>query len=157
MREDGTPYYVGKFSRLDRPYDHRHNVRVPKDPYRILIQEHPSEADAFAAEIFLIAYYGRKDISTGILRANPASVVRDVFSGVAEIEQVFLSNDGDRGIATLIVIGEKNYDVLQHIFDLESNIIKALPGTPINFDVVIRDGRPLGEIVNPRGRLLFQR
>jgi hypothetical protein len=89
--------------------------------------------------------------------ANPASVVRDVFVDVAEVEQVFLSNDGDRGIAALIVIGEKNYDVLQHIFDLESNIIKALPGTPINFDVVIRDGRPLGEIVNPRGRLLFQR
>jgi len=89
--------------------------------------------------------------------ANPASVVRDVFVDVAEIEQVFLSDDGDRGLEAMIVIGEKNYDLLQHIFDLENNILKALPGIPINFDVVIRDGHPLGEVVNPRGRLLFQR
>ena len=89
--------------------------------------------------------------------ANPASVVRDVFVDVAEIEQVFLSNDGDRGLAALIVVGEKNYEVLHRIFDLENTIIKALPGTPINFDVVIRDGRSLGDVVNPRGRLLFQR
>ena len=89
--------------------------------------------------------------------SNPASIVRDVFADVAEIEQVFLSNDGDRGLAALIVVAEKNYDVLHHIFDLEHSVIKALAGTPINFDVVIRDGRPLGEVVNPRGRLLFQR
>lgn len=43
------------------------------------------------------------------------------------------------------------------IFEVENKIINALTGTPINFDVVIRDGRPLGEIVSPRGRLLFQR
>jgi len=83
--------------------------------------------------------------------------VRDVFVDVAEIEQVFLSDDGDRGFAALIVLASKDYEVLHRIFDLESNVIKALPGTPINFDVVIRDGRPLGEVVNPRGRLLFQR
>ena len=39
----------------------------PKDLSRILIQEHESEQDAFAAEIFLIAYYGRKDRGTGCL------------------------------------------------------------------------------------------
>jgi predicted XRE-type DNA-binding protein len=33
-----------------------------------LIQEFPSEADALAAEMFLIAYYGRKDLGTGCLR-----------------------------------------------------------------------------------------
>jgi hypothetical protein len=88
---------------------------------------------------------------------NPASVVRDVFVDAPAIEQVFLSNDGDRGLAALIVINEKDYDVLRRIFDLETEIINALPGTPINFDVVIRDGRPLGDVVNPRGRLLFQR
>ena len=63
LREDGTPYYVGKGSG-------KRAIRKgsPKDLNCILIQEFPSEADAFAAERFLIAYYGRKDLGTGILR-----------------------------------------------------------------------------------------
>jgi hypothetical protein len=89
--------------------------------------------------------------------ADPASVVRTAFLDVAEIEQVYLSNDGDRGLVALIVVDVKDYPVLRRIFDLEKNIINSLPGTPINFDVVIRDGRPLGDVVSPRGRLLFQR
>jgi len=61
LREDGTPYYVGKGSgnrafRKECP---------PKD--RILIQEFPSEEDSFEAEKFLISYYGRKDLGIGIL------------------------------------------------------------------------------------------
>lgn len=90
------------------------------------------------------------------IAANPASVVRDFFYNVAEIEQLFLSNDGDRGFVALIVIEKKDYSVLNRIFEIESEIIKALPGTPINFDVVIRED-PLGNVVSPRGRVLFQR
>jgi len=63
LREDGTPYYVGK----------GHGKRAirkgsPQYLSRILIQEHESEQDAFTAEKFLIAYYGRKDLGTGCLR-----------------------------------------------------------------------------------------
>jgi hypothetical protein len=61
LRYDGTPYYVGKGTR-NRAF---RKGGPPRD--RILIQEYPSEEDAFAAEIFLIAYYGRKDIGTGCL------------------------------------------------------------------------------------------
>jgi len=89
--------------------------------------------------------------------ANPASIIHDVFSDVAEIEQVFLSENGESGISALVVIGDKNYDALRHIFDLETTIIKALSGVKVNFDVVIRDGRSLGDVVSPRGRLLYQR
>ena len=68
LRVDGTPYYVGKGSYQDRAYSaHRLNVGEPPPPDRIIIQEFPSEADALAAEVFLIAYYGRKDLGTGIL------------------------------------------------------------------------------------------
>ena len=66
LREDGTPYYAGKGSD-DRAFsEHRFAGRAPSRE-RILVQPHPSEKDAFAAEIFLIDYYGRKDIGTGIL------------------------------------------------------------------------------------------
>ena len=34
----------------------------------MLVQEYPSEHDAFAAEMFLIGYYGRKSLGTGTLR-----------------------------------------------------------------------------------------
>jgi hypothetical protein len=62
LREDGTPYYIGK-GKGNRAF---RKGSPPRD--RILIQEFPSEEDAFAAEVFLIAYYGRKDLNTGILR-----------------------------------------------------------------------------------------
>ncbi len=62
LRYDGTPYYVGKgkdvraFRRGCPPLD------------RVIIQEHPSEEDAFVVEKFLISYYGRIDLNTGCLR-----------------------------------------------------------------------------------------
>lgn len=44
-----------------------HRVYRPPDD-RILLQEYPSESAANEAEIFLILYYGRKDLGTGCLR-----------------------------------------------------------------------------------------
>ena len=61
LREDGTPYYVGK-GRGQRAWRKGSPHRD-----RVLVQEFPSEEDAFAAEIFLISYYGRKDLLDGCL------------------------------------------------------------------------------------------
>jgi hypothetical protein len=62
LREDGTPYYVGKGSG-------QRAWRIGCPPHdRILVQFYPDETSAFAAEIFLIAFYGRKDLGTGCLR-----------------------------------------------------------------------------------------
>lgn len=61
LREDGTPYYIGKGCSLRA---HRKGSPIAE---RVLIQEHASETDAFAAEVFFIAYYGRKDKGTGCL------------------------------------------------------------------------------------------
>ncbi len=62
LRENGTPYYVGKGIGR-RAYRKGCPLRD-----RILIQEHPSEQDAIVSEIFMIAYYGRLDLATGCLR-----------------------------------------------------------------------------------------
>ena len=68
LREDGTPYYVGKGSGT-RAYDwHRRGMRPPKNHSRILILERASEVEAFATEIELIRNWGRKDLGTGCLR-----------------------------------------------------------------------------------------
>ena len=68
LREDGTPYYVGKGSKVRAFVKHDHRCPVPSDRSRILIQYFVSEADAFTAEVFLIEFYGRKDLGTGCLR-----------------------------------------------------------------------------------------
>jgi hypothetical protein len=66
LRENGTPYYVGKGVR-SRVY---RKGGPPKD--RIILEPHTSEEEAFAAEKFLIAYYGRIDLGTGCLRNRTA-------------------------------------------------------------------------------------
>ena len=68
LREDGTPYYAGKGSGRRGLDSDGHLVNRPKDKTNILIQYFPTEADAFFAEKYLIAYYGRIDNGTGILR-----------------------------------------------------------------------------------------
>ncbi len=68
LREDGTPYYVGKGTGSRGFYSSAHFVNCPPDEARIVIQEWDSEQEAFDAERLLIACYGRKDLGTGCLR-----------------------------------------------------------------------------------------
>lgn len=68
LREDGTPYYVGKgFG--DRAFVSRgHKTHCPKEHSRILICPAETEAEAFASELVMIDLFGRKDLGTGYLR-----------------------------------------------------------------------------------------
>ncbi len=65
LREDGTPYYVGKGTH--RRYRRMRRGLACPPMERVLIQEFLTNEDALFAEMFLIAIYGRKDIGTGIL------------------------------------------------------------------------------------------
>jgi NUMOD3 motif len=68
LRDDGTPYYIGK-GVGNRAYENKSHIpKCPIDKSKILIQTFETEQDAFSAETFLIAYYGRKDKNTGCLR-----------------------------------------------------------------------------------------
>ena len=69
LREDGTPYYVGKgkgrraFVLSDR------RVLPPKDRSRILfLKKNLTEPESIRHEVYMIAVLGRKDKGTGILR-----------------------------------------------------------------------------------------
>jgi hypothetical protein len=66
LREDGTPYYVGKGCGYRAYTTHKHH-RPPKDRSRILILSRVSEQEAFDTELELIRNWGRKDIGTGCL------------------------------------------------------------------------------------------
>ena len=67
LREDGTPFYVGK-GHGTRAYDRRLRGPQPPERERILIEYHPSEIEAFEAEQTLISIFGRKDLGQGCLR-----------------------------------------------------------------------------------------
>lgn len=72
LREDGSPYYIGKGKERRAWEQHRVNgkgVHTPKEYKRIvLLHEDLSEPEAFDLEIELITKYGRQDLGTGILK-----------------------------------------------------------------------------------------
>lgn len=67
VREDKSPYYVGKGSG-DRAWKITKGHYPPKDKSKIVIvAQHLTEHEAFILEKKTIAFYGRKDLGTGIL------------------------------------------------------------------------------------------
>jgi hypothetical protein len=66
LREDGTPYYIGKGK--ERRAFLRHNGFYPPSKERILfLKTNLTEEQAFNHEIYMIFVFGRKDLGTGIL------------------------------------------------------------------------------------------
>lgn len=66
LREDMTPYYVGKGKKFR--WRGKHNVVVPPIERIRFVATGLSETDAFKLEMELIKKYGRKDLGTGLLR-----------------------------------------------------------------------------------------
>ena len=67
LREDKTPYYIGK-GKGNRIYSKSKRINQPKDKSRIIfLKKNLTEEEAFKHEIYMIAVFGRKDLGTGIL------------------------------------------------------------------------------------------
>ncbi len=68
LREDRTPYYIGK-GQGKRLYKRRkRDIKPPKDKSRVVfLKQNITEDEAFKHEIYMIAVFGRKDLGTGIL------------------------------------------------------------------------------------------
>jgi hypothetical protein len=67
LREDGTPYYIGK-GKGKRHIDSSHCVKVPPEERILFLKRDLSEQEAYKHEIYLIHVLGRKDLGTGCLR-----------------------------------------------------------------------------------------
>jgi hypothetical protein len=67
LREDGTPYYVGK-GKGSRVYQKHSKIPVPPKNRIIFLKQNLTEEEAFKHEKYMISVLGRKDLGTGILR-----------------------------------------------------------------------------------------
>jgi NUMOD3 motif len=72
LREDGTPYYIGKGKRKRAFKSHIRQNKTnlkPKDNRKIIIlKNNLNEKEAIKHEKYMIFVFGRKDLGTGILR-----------------------------------------------------------------------------------------
>jgi hypothetical protein len=68
LREDKTPYYIGKGKGKRAWKKRRKGVAPPRDASRILIlKKGLSEENSFRHEVYMIAVFGRKNLGTGVL------------------------------------------------------------------------------------------
>ena len=69
LREDNTPYYIGKGRKYRAWTWHGRTIPSPQDRSKItILYENLYENDALQMEMFLIFIYGRVSRNTGILR-----------------------------------------------------------------------------------------
>ena len=68
LREDRTPYYIGKGQGNRVYWRSKKDIKPPKDKSRIIfLKQNLTEAESFRHEIYMIAVFGRIDLGTGIL------------------------------------------------------------------------------------------
>jgi len=68
LREDKTPYYIGKGKNNRLYVKHQKGIQLPKDKSKIIfLKQNLTEEEAFKHEKYMISVFGRKDLGTGIL------------------------------------------------------------------------------------------
>ena len=69
LREDRTPYYIGKGQGKRLYQKGKKETKPPKDESRIIfLKKNLNEEEAYKHEKYMIVVFGRKDLGTGILR-----------------------------------------------------------------------------------------
>ena len=67
LRENGTPYYIGKGKGRRIHLKAGSAVHLPPKERRIFLKKNLTEQEAFKHEVYMIAVFGRKDQGNGIL------------------------------------------------------------------------------------------
>jgi len=117
LREDRTPYYIGK-GEGKRAYNKRQKgVNPPRDKSRIIfLKQNLTEEEAFKHEIYMIVVFGRKDLGTGILHnrtnggegASGAIRSQKFKKNLSRINKNKILSEDHKEKLRLANIGEKN-------------------------------------------------
>jgi len=97
LREDKTPYYIGKGKGYRIYSTNRKGLKPPKDKSRIIyLKKNLTEEEAFRHEIYMISIFGRKDLGTGILhnRTDGGDGASGAVISVEHKEKISLANKG---------------------------------------------------------------
>jgi hypothetical protein len=96
LREDGTPYYIGR-GKGGRAFDVTHRIKVPPRDRVLFLKQNLTYEEASKHEVYLIAVLGRKDLGTGILRnLTNGGEGRPGPKPQEEVEKIRKSNTGKR-------------------------------------------------------------
>jgi len=68
LREDGTPYYIGKGRGKRANSNVNRKISIPSKNKILYLKQNLKEEEAFRHEKYMISIFGRKDLGTGILR-----------------------------------------------------------------------------------------
>jgi hypothetical protein len=99
LRQDGTPYYIGK-GKNKRAWQLHENIKRPSYDNIIILEQKLTEIGAIALERQMIQWYGRKDLGTGILR-NRTDGGEGTSNGVPWNKGLTLPGHGGRNKGTL--------------------------------------------------------
>jgi|LauGreDrversion4_2_1035121.scaffolds.fasta_scaffold384816_2 hypothetical protein len=152
LREDKTPYYIGK-GKGNRAYRRRKtDIKPPKDKSRILIlKNNLTEEEAFRHEVYMIAVFGRKDLGTGILRnrtdggegaSNPSQETR-------EKKKIPLSQETKDKISKALIGKNNPFFGKKHSRETKNKISISVSGEnnskSIHWRITFADGRIINQ------------
>jgi hypothetical protein len=149
LREDKTPYYIGKGKGYRAYYKGKKQIKPPKDKNRIIfLKQNLTEDEAFRHEIYMIAVLGRKDLGTGILynRTN----------GGEGTSNRILSEEHKKALFQ----GRLNYSFTDEVKKKIANTLKtknikppSRKGTKHNEEYFNKKCKNLYEITSPDGKI----
>ena len=120
LREDGTPYYIGKGTRGRAFSDRGRPCPTPKDKNRIIfLKQNLTEEEAFKHERYMISVFGRKDLETGILHNRT-----DGGEGVSGYKHT----EERKGKMSQAKIGNKNRSGIKHNEETKRRIGESQTG-----------------------------
>lgn len=87
---------------------------------------------------------------------NEFHMVKDEMSAIPEVESAYIESDR-QSLDITVIVADNNPTVLDKIIAVETSLTNTFPWLDIDVDIVFRCGRPLNELLSPKGSLLFAR
>jgi hypothetical protein len=85
--------------------------------------------------------------TTGV---NELQVLKDDLAQIPQVKQVFVKSDRQSS-CVLIILDDYDRRAERKIVEVEASFVDAYPWLDIDFDVVYLRGRPLADVVSPKG------